>query len=430
MSALRMTSLFVIAIAATVYLRLPFVMQNGVLNPDEGDLMVAGMRATESLVPYRTFTTSTYGPVIPQTLGALARLGYPLNLHSVRLLAAVIVATTAFLFWLILKRGAGAIYASLWAVPLWVMWIFGGRQNDFDFLHFSTSLLSVLFIALQASVFVCFQRGSTRHVILVGWFGTMAVLAKYQFAFVALYPMVLALSAFYRETAPRTKARFVITVLLVSLLPVLIEFFLIFQSQMFSRFWNEGIDVLFNYVEEGDREVFEQGKAVVFSLTREIWILFPLLAGVAFSQHPELLGRGWTATRLRALLMSPSWHLAIIGLATLMVSPRFFPHHLHLMLACGIAATGIRVGNRKLNPKDLLQVLELKHLNMATRLRFILLISLAFLLLSEPTLSRAANAHRNDDSTSLYEAFMGSSNQNTVQNRNYWVSDFVPSLRE
>lgn len=73
------------------YLRWNAIVWRGRFNPDEAELLADGLRASKSFVPFKDFTSPTFGPLWPMFLGYLHRFGLPLSLPIAHLLSALIL---------------------------------------------------------------------------------------------------------------------------------------------------------------------------------------------------------------------------------------------------------------------------------------------------------------------------------------------------
>lgn len=162
------------------------------INPDEGELLAGGRRAAMSFIPFKDFTSYTYGPLWPFTLGWLHRIGMPLTIPVAHLLnsllscsACIILARTIW------KRWNLALAAST-VIPIAIHWSKGFYNQDF----YSLSTETLPFAFLVAGCVVAFPHGpitQRRAVVAAMLFGS-AVWSKYAFAIliaVALLSLLL-----------------------------------------------------------------------------------------------------------------------------------------------------------------------------------------------------------------------------------------------
>lgn len=174
-----------------IWLRGNAIASRSLFNPDEAELLADGIRASKSLIPFKDFTSPTFGPIWPLFLGYLHRFGLPLNLPIAHLLSALIlILICKFVFHSSTRRFS--IPISIFIVTPLALQLATGLGN-FDYLSLSTELLPLLF--LITATYITYRRTLTgRAVVVIGLLFGLAVFSKYFFAPLALVGMVMTFS--------------------------------------------------------------------------------------------------------------------------------------------------------------------------------------------------------------------------------------------
>ena len=146
----RKTLLIGIAIctALLILFRGHWLLSNGVVNPDEAEILAAGKLAHLNLIPYRSYTTSTYLFLWPMFLGFLGYLGIPLTLPTAHILGGLAYEFIIVTGWYLTSLEYGWKFSSIFVLPT-ALFLFSGG-NTIDFLSLGTELLpiAILFVAL------------------------------------------------------------------------------------------------------------------------------------------------------------------------------------------------------------------------------------------------------------------------------------------
>jgi hypothetical protein len=172
-------------------LRWNAIVSRGRFNPDEAELLADGLRASKSFVPFKDFTSPTFGPIWPMFLSYLHRFGLPLSLPIAHLLSALILIMICKLVFNALFRRFSFVLALIIVTPLSLQLATG--LGDSDYLSLSTELLPLLFL-VTATAITYRQVLEHRTVFYIGLFFGLAVFSKYFFAPLVFIGMLMALS--------------------------------------------------------------------------------------------------------------------------------------------------------------------------------------------------------------------------------------------
>lgn len=342
--------LSVVAFGIFLVLRWDVIRERSVLNPDEAELLATGMRAADNLIPYENFTTSTFGVIAGQFLGALGVAGVPLNLLTLHALAALLAWGFSVFFFHLCRDQFGWRLAFLLGSPFLLMWAKGGVDNNSDFTHYSTELLPVALLALATLVYWKGKESSHLILMITLWLCQLAVLAKYQLLPIALYFAMNVLIRHARSLLPLPFQPLVWRLLVLvaaASLPVVAQLLLIVVTGNWNVFIEEGVLPVISYtVSNSDqlplgnitssswpRDVWN---AIDFALFEEPWVLIPFLSAllarssVPVSNLNESDVRNWFSTRNAPI------HLFFVAIISLSLGPNMFSHHLHLILIAGL----------------------------------------------------------------------------------------------
>jgi len=353
------------------------------LNPDEADLLVAGLRASENLIPLKTFTTSTYGPLGPQLLGILHILGLPLNLLVAHLLATVLAVFIATVYFSTTKRLFGHYVAVLTSLPLVWIWADGGTNHE-DFLHLSPSLIPVSILVFAGWVYLVRQSivGSAAICLLA----SLATLAKYQFGVISAVFLAYVLKDVVASHPNFRFSRRLIAGFLMGsifLFPIAIQALMIFLSGERQAMFDESLAVVINYL----RTTREYGfvdritQIIQLILLREPWILIPPAAGVLYigcqfvyqSSRSDIF-QLYVFAALRIFVTMAS------GVLSIAIGPNVFPHHLYVLLASGIVSVPLAL--RSLPPASNTTEGRLKNEIAEARMSFVRVLAVVVLTIS------------------------------------------------
>ena len=189
---------FLLSVGVYAYLFILFfglrwnaIISRGRFNPDEAELLAGGLRASKSFIPFKDFTSPTFGPIWPMFLGYLHRFGLPLSLPVAHLLSALILIMICKLVFSALVQRFSIALAFTIVTPLSLQ--FASGLGDFDYLSLSTELLPLLFLVIATAI-TYRQVLEHRTVFYVGLFFGLAVFSKYFFAPLVLIGMAMTLS--------------------------------------------------------------------------------------------------------------------------------------------------------------------------------------------------------------------------------------------
>jgi hypothetical protein len=333
-SVVRFYPLLVICVF--VYFRIPSILNNSSFNPDEAELLAQGKRAALDLVPFRSFTTATYGPSWPLFLASLNKLSLPLTLPIAHLLSAILGSSICVVFFKGLSNNLNRSIAVGISFPLVLMW--AGGFGHSDYLSLATELLPSFFFVL--GIYLCFCCGSrTRNVYLGMFFITMAAWTKYNF-----FPIVLATLIFVVRNLLSKKQSVVrpvlMTFLIVCLFPALILICSILfrvQNDLVLETWK----TTYFYIRGGGIAITEPPPITqrISQLCASFLSLFPLF--VYFLLGVGLFALKFSSNVLRnSLLIGRDlifpFSVFITGVGSLLVMWPVFPHYNHLLIVSTI----------------------------------------------------------------------------------------------
>lgn len=166
-------------ILALLCVRLPTLLP-GMMNPDEGEFVAAAMKLRQDPVFWRSFDSTTSGPLNFFAPALLNLFGLPFDFASARLLNVLCIGGTLALVYLSARHFMEDWCARLTPLPL-LGAAMGFRQNDF--LHFSSECVPVLLIATGTWLLISNEfagRASRSRYMALGIIVAILPLAKLQ----------------------------------------------------------------------------------------------------------------------------------------------------------------------------------------------------------------------------------------------------------
>lgn len=164
-----------------------WLLGNGVVNPDESELLAVGKLAHLNLVPYQRYDTSTYLFLWPMFLGILGFLGIPLTLPTAHVLGGLAYEFMVMTGWYLTSLEYGWKLSTVIVLPTTLFLFTGG--GTIDFLSLGTEMLpiAILFVALWV-IFSARENISTARYSVGSAFAGLSIWAKPQ-----ILPLALSL---------------------------------------------------------------------------------------------------------------------------------------------------------------------------------------------------------------------------------------------
>lgn len=336
-------------VVLVLLLRREAILTKDVFNPDESELLADGIRASMSWVPFRDFTSPTFGPIWPLMLGLLHRVGLPLTLPVAHFLSAAMIAAICVLVAILVGRNVGRRIGVALSLPLALQ--FGSGLGEWDFLSMSTELLPVLFLT-AGCVLAFTKRLSYRRAFLAAILFGLAVFSKYFFApvaFVGLLAVLVRLLAAGRKPIRSLAIVFGGAICVYAVL-VLVAIGLgeprwkIFESLRITWEYSRGGGLATKDPLTLNQKISLLGQEAV----RQISVLLIAITALLFAAVrprglPRPLAKSWRDLRDVAwsdILRLGTVAAVVSGFGLLLLSGPNFPHYWYLALAGSIVALG------------------------------------------------------------------------------------------
>jgi hypothetical protein len=331
------------AVFVFMWLRRGQIVSRYAVNPDEAELMASAKRGALSWIPYKDYSTPTFGPVWPTILGFLNRLGLPMTIPMAHLLSAITAAMTCSIIAIFLFKRLGLLTTLLIVAPITIQWGLGFYSADF--VGMATEIFSVFF--LIASVAVGWSRlRTTPAVLLSSVLMSLAFWSKYQFGLIVL-TLLIALWIRHRINHP-LRAVFLVAAGFLCFPIVLFTASAILGTPFWKLF--ESIEFTIDYALAGglnnsgtgtplDRMASVGG--VFFSMISITAVLGYVLIISLRSQavKPEIVRTRLVFQpyfRQITRYLCGSFPIFIAGIITLYVSYPLYPHYAYILLSASV----------------------------------------------------------------------------------------------
>lgn len=339
---------------ALVFFRGQWLLSNATLNPDEAELLAIGKRAQLDLIPYQTYSTSTYLFLWPMFMGVLGIMGIHLTLPTAHFLSGLFYEFIAFTGWYLISLQYGRRLATFIVLPTAIFLFVGG--GSYDFLELGTELLPLAIISGALWIFFSNHKNlSTARLALGSGVIGVSIWAKPQ---VGLLGVCLIASCIILRMLERTPSdetfrihgslagtwRDSLIGLAAFLTPtILIIAFLAITGEL-HNFKTQGIPEIFNYVAYSN-------SAPVSILSRvqsadATLVVFPFAFLWAIGGLLGWENRETSHSLARRITNSLAWSLPIFGACiTLLVLTKIYTHYLNILFAASMisAVVGARI---------------------------------------------------------------------------------------
>ncbi len=186
----RSPALFCVALALMLISgRWPWLAVARELNPDESLWLANASRYLRDIVPWRSTSSGTSGPLTPWLLAALSQCGAPLSYQTAHVTVAALQILVLCLTYTTIRMLAGDAPARLATMPVACLL---ARTGDQNFLHLSSEHVPLVLLAGSACAAA---TAASRPETAVGWLFLAGVLAgAVAFAKLQALPLALALT--------------------------------------------------------------------------------------------------------------------------------------------------------------------------------------------------------------------------------------------
>jgi hypothetical protein len=405
-----------------VVVRSPSIVNMASFNPDEAELLAQGRRAALDLVPYRSFTSATYGAVWPFFLGLLRKLSIPLTIPIAHLLSALFGALICIIFYKGISRNLNSSFAIAITSPLALMWATG--FGDADFLSLATELLPCLIYVTGAYLAFCKGIKDRDFYVASILIGT-AAWTKYNFAPLVFVTLALIVFLLIKRKKTVFKAFALVAVFSNVYLILLFSSCILFSvpNSLLSETWRTTI----YYIRNGG---IATGAAPTLSQRLSLSVtnilgLFPVF--IIFTVALIFLALSIKSSTSRKnfssfLLITSPLLVFITGVGSLLVMWPVFPHYNHLLIISSISM--IFIASKNLDDDLMLKFISvelrgLRNYFSSIFISFCVLLSLPTLNLGASTVSALSKAGKAETYSSIWDR--------TRNDKSASLSDLCPS---
>jgi hypothetical protein len=185
---LGLLALMVLITVFTVVCRRPYYINAFNLSPDEAELVAISKLAGESWFPYSNYTTPTSGPIWPEFLSALSKMGVDLTFPNLHILSVALVGLAFIpLQWLILHSAKRDL--ALVSLPIFFITVAVYLPTHSNFAELATETLPLAI--LTVTVMINARKVTPKRSFLAGFLCAFAIFGKYQ-----VLPLILSVSAY------------------------------------------------------------------------------------------------------------------------------------------------------------------------------------------------------------------------------------------
>nr|WP_293836497.1 hypothetical protein [uncultured Arsenicibacter sp.] len=151
-------------------LRLPGIVFNGEINPDESQMITQGMTLARDPVYFRSVDGTTGGPLDSYFLVLPGWFGLPADFITAHFSAFLLVSLSFWLVFLAVRRWFGQQAAQLAVLPF--IFLLGLTQNG-DFIHYNSELIA---ICLLGGAYLLYARQTAHSLPSMASLGLMGLL--------------------------------------------------------------------------------------------------------------------------------------------------------------------------------------------------------------------------------------------------------------
>lgn len=155
-----------VCLAGLFILRLPSILYNREINPDESQMITQAMTLVQDPVYFRSVDGTTGGPLSSYLLILPALIGFPFNYIVAHFVASLLIAISLWLVYRAARIWFGERPAH-WSLLALIFWL--GLAHEGDFLHFSSELVPVLILSWATLCYVR-QIHQSDHSLRLGQF--------------------------------------------------------------------------------------------------------------------------------------------------------------------------------------------------------------------------------------------------------------------
>lgn len=340
----------VVSLIVLVILRVPTILVNAPLNPDEAQSVAAAMKLYYNMNTWLSVDIGSNGPVNSYLLMWPFLFGADTGFAAARITAVFLLGSTWLLFWIALKSAPTSIRISSSAGLILVL---GGTQTT-DFIHYASEIPSSFLImaALVVALIAVERRPGAAQICIAGLCLGLVPFVKVQAAIIAVVlGAILLWQVMLKASRPYWSA---LLLLICACLPAAVLLLPLAAAGGLYDFWASYIGFARNYVAGGWGEVTPYGilPPRLHALAR---ILYENLPGISLAATAmvtalallirQVVGR---RPRLRMLLRQPEGRRVAIVFFMLGVSlwaviapARPFPHYAFLLLWPAMLAAGL-----------------------------------------------------------------------------------------
>lgn len=333
-----------LAVGLLFLLRLPSIVFNNEINPDESQMITQAMTLAQDPVYFRSVDGTTGGPLDSYFLVLPSWLGLPFDFITAHLTAFGLVALSLLLLFLTAKTWFGERSARLALLPF--IFLFGLTQHG-DFLHYNSELVA---ICLLGGAYLLYARQVKQSLPAVWQFMVMGILlGMVPFGKLQGVPLAAVVGLFASidvATRPNItlvgKAKRLMALLTGSVLfPLAFTAFMAITG-MYNDFVTFYIQGNFNYASGGDPiqnllnlpRFFRKGEQFEWLVGLIVAICLLLLIGKRENAHKNKVGSEHSTTKLVYLksdAVKQQGFLFVLLVATLYAITRTGSEYVHYL---------------------------------------------------------------------------------------------------
>ena len=137
------------------FMRLPILLHNLPLNPDESQMLAQGLTLTFDPLLYRSVDPTTSGPINNYVLAFVHLLGFKLDFRLAHILSWLITASSVIFLYKALKQLQSVFIAQLAVIPTIAFITFAQNAN---YLHYYSEGIAILFLSFNVYLIARWTR--------------------------------------------------------------------------------------------------------------------------------------------------------------------------------------------------------------------------------------------------------------------------------